>query len=271
MSKTNINQLKKVYILWPGGNTTALVKDKIPRRLQPMIAKKIIKTKPEVEQVGFIEKPKNKKAIARLQMMGGEFCGNSTKCLGWLLLKGKPGKIKLEVSGSKKLLDVEVNQKGNVKTEMPIKPVLSSIQKTKDKYWIVSLYGITHVVIEERLIPEKANRQKLASRILDKLDLKKLKAAGVLFIRNRRAKILMDPFVWVRDVETFFNETACASGSTAIGLVKSLKAGKSIESLEIVQPSKSSIFVSIKRDVKNFIRAWIEGPVEIKYEGELKI
>ncbi len=273
MSKENINmnQLKKVYILWPGGNTTALVKDAIPRRLQPVIARKIMRVKSKVEQVGFIEKPKNKKAIARLQMMGGEFCGNATRCLGWLLLKGKPGKVKLEVSGSKKLLDVEINQKGNVKTEMPIKPNFSSIQRTKDKYWVVSLYGITHVVAEEDLIPEKANRQKLSSRILDKLGLKRLEAAGVLFIRKEGLKIFMDPFVWVRDVETFFNETACASGSTAVGLVKSLETGKSIKSLEIVQPSKSSIFVSVKRNAKNFLKAWIEGPVEIKYEGKLKI
>jgi len=273
MNKENINmnQLKKVYILWPGGNTTALVKDKIPRQLQPVIARKIMKVKPKVEQVGFIEKPENKKALARLQMMGGEFCGNSTRCLGWLLLKGKPGRIKLEVSGSKKLLDVKVNQKGDIKTEMPIKPTLSSIQKTKDKYWVVSLCGITHVVVEERLIPEKANRQKLASKILDKLGLKRLKAAGVLFIRKEGSKIFMDPFVWVRNVGTFFNETACASGSTAVSLVKSLKTGKSIKSLEIVQPSRSSIFVFIKRDTKNFLRAWIGGPVVMKYEGKLKI
>lgn len=271
MKKPNISLLKKVYILWPGGNTTALVKDKIPRRLQSIIARKIMKKMPKVEQVGFIEKPKNKKAIARLQMMGGEFCGNSTRSLGWLLFRGNPGKTKLEVSGCGKLLKVKINQKGNVKTEMPIKLSLSSVQKTKDKYWVVSLYGITHVIIEEDLIPKETIRQKLASEILDRFNLKKLKAAGVLFIKNQGGKIFMDPFVYVRDVETFFNETACASGSVSIGLIESFKTRKTIKDLEIIQPSKCSIFVSVKRDRGSFLEAYIEGPVAIKYEGKLKI
>ncbi|HUS60311.1 MAG TPA: hypothetical protein VMX76_02945 [Nevskiaceae bacterium] len=263
--------LNQVYVLLPGGNITTLVEDKISRPLQPALAKKIMKLKPEVEQVGFIEKPKNGKAAARLQMMGGEFCGNSTRCLGWLLLEGKPGKVKLEVSGAEKLLEVEINKKGNVKTEMPIKSTLSSVQKIKDKYWIVFLKGITQVIIEECLIPKRVNRRKLASKILDILDLKQLEAAGVLFIKNQNPKIFMDPFIWVRDVKTFFNETACASGAAAVGLWQAKKRKSSVNNLEVIQPSKNSIFVTVKKNKSKFLNAWIKGPVKLLYKGSLSL
>lgn len=269
MPETKINKLNQIYILWPGGNITALIKDKIPRRFQSVIARKIIRLKSEVEQVGFIEQPKNKKAIARLQMMGGEFCGNSTRCLGWLLLKGRSGRVKLEVSGSKKLLDVEINKNGNVKTEMPIKSPLSSVRETKNKWWVVSLCGITHVILEESFICKEVSRQKLASKILDELNLKRLKAAGVVFVKNQDLKIFMNPFVWVREVRTFFNESACASGASAVGLWQAKKKDSSINNLEVVQPSKNSIFVTVKRNQSKFIKAWISGPVKLIYKGSL--
>ena len=39
------------------------------------------------EQVGYLEAPSDERAAARLQMMGGEFCGNATMALGALLCR----------------------------------------------------------------------------------------------------------------------------------------------------------------------------------------
>lgn len=263
-----IKKINKLYILWPSGNTTALVEDKIPRPSRALISKRIMKIKPVVEQVGFIEKTRNKKAAARLQMMGGEFCGNATRCLGWLLLEGKPGKIKLEVSGSKNLLTVVINKQGGIKAEMPIKSSLNSVKKF-DKFWLVSLYGITYIISEDSI--EKDRKRKFASEILSKFHLKRRKAAGVLFIKKRKNKIFMDPFVWVKRTETFLNETACASGTAAIGLYQAKSKNKSIKNLEVIQPSGESIFTIVERDNLKFKNAWIEGSVKLIYKGSLTL
>lgn len=66
---------QKVTILYPGGNTTAIVEG-IPssqlerRRINDVIMKQY----PKVEQVGFLDR-----SLPRLQMAGGEFCGNATR------------------------------------------------------------------------------------------------------------------------------------------------------------------------------------------------
>ena len=58
-----------------------------------------------MEQVGFIEKPKNKKATVRLQMMGGEISINATLSLVFVLAKKlKKKEFYLELSGYPNLI-----------------------------------------------------------------------------------------------------------------------------------------------------------------------
>ena len=143
--------------------------------------------------------------------------------------------------------------------------------KRKDKYWIVYLDGITHIIVEKNFISKSISCRKLASEILDLFNFKQLKAAGVLFVKDSEAKIFLDPFIWIRDVKTFFNETACASGTTAIGLWQAEKRESSINNLEVVQPSKNSIFVTIERDNIKYINAWIKGPVKFLSQSALTL
>ena len=72
----------------PTGNITVLVTTAVPRDRQPEVAAWLLK--PEVaggEQVGFVEPPTDPRCAARLQMMGGEFCGNATMALGAMLAR----------------------------------------------------------------------------------------------------------------------------------------------------------------------------------------
>jgi histidine racemase len=69
----------------PGGNTTILVYDRLPRKHHAAIAKSLMSLHPDCEQVGFIEPSEDPKAVCRLQMMGGEFCGNASRSLVWLI------------------------------------------------------------------------------------------------------------------------------------------------------------------------------------------
>lgn len=71
MKKTQLT----VTILYPGGNTTAIVEGIPSSQLErKRINDAIMKQFPKVEQVGFLDRSK-----PLLQMAGGEFCGNATR------------------------------------------------------------------------------------------------------------------------------------------------------------------------------------------------
>lgn len=104
-------------ILNPGGNITALAEG-IPasRPLRKTINDEVMKVFPEVEQVGFLDRP-----IPRLEMAGGEFCGNATRCAAYLLLGGEPGKISLNVSGAgDKKLTARIDDNKLIWAQMPL-------------------------------------------------------------------------------------------------------------------------------------------------------
>ena len=88
----------------PTKNITLLVTTPVQRQLQPQTAAWLLRHEPQAEQVGFLEPSDT--APARLQMMGGEFCGNATMGLGaWLcrrdrLAHGVTHDFSLEISGA---------------------------------------------------------------------------------------------------------------------------------------------------------------------------
>jgi diaminopimelate epimerase len=255
----------------PGGNITSLVFAEVPREEQASVAKRIMASQPDVEQVGFVEKPKNPKAVARLQMMGGEFCGNATRSLAWVLWhKRRRGidtsarTVTLEVSGVARPLSVEIHDR-MVRLEMPIKGELSSIKSIKGQT-VVQLEGISHVVLR-RAAPRDAKEE--ANRLLDELGLKSLEAAGVLYCEQYEDGVSMSPIVWVCETATLVEETGCASGTVCVALVESANAGRSVDNLKVYQPSGSFITASVEFGKGQFLRAFIEGPVEILEEGEL--
>ena len=79
-------------ILDPTGNITALVESKVEISRQPLVAEEIMKSHPEVEQVGFVRFPENREDHSEagenvaLRMAGGEFCGNAAMSAAALYL-----------------------------------------------------------------------------------------------------------------------------------------------------------------------------------------
>ncbi len=75
----------------PCGNTTVLIRTSLPRARYGSIAAQIMQsTCLCAEQVGFIEPPQQEGALARLHMMGGEFCGNASRSFAAWLAKLAP-------------------------------------------------------------------------------------------------------------------------------------------------------------------------------------
>ena len=71
-----------VAVLDPAGNVTAIVCSDVPAAERARVAAQILRL-PElgIEQVAFLTAPRSGGEI-RLEMMGGEFCGNALRCVG---------------------------------------------------------------------------------------------------------------------------------------------------------------------------------------------
>ncbi|MCK5763353.1 MAG: diaminopimelate epimerase, partial [Clostridiales bacterium] len=101
----------------PTENMTVFIMDPVPRSMHIEISTKIMNyNNIHAEQVGFIEKGITDNQI-RLQMMGGEFCGNATRSLASILVMKKHSSVKhlnnkfivpLEVSGTDDICYCEV-------------------------------------------------------------------------------------------------------------------------------------------------------------------
>ncbi len=212
---------------------------------------------PTIEQVGFYST-----IGPSLEMAGGEFCGNATRSLAFYLLKGRSGYLTIRVSGVMQPLEVGVDAGGNAWTQMPIYSDPQRIQATGE-YTIVPLQGIKLVIFDIKKPLGLINAKKKAHSILSSLNLLSSEsAAGVMFVRRKQNKYSLEPVVWVRDIKTFFYETACGSGSVALAL-REAKRLRTDVILDITQPSGSDIRCSVSFNDQRFSFASISGKVEI--------
>lgn len=260
--KNNKKRLK-ITILRPSGNDTALIEGLVEKAKRKSINDAILKRFPKVEQVGFYEYDKQKN-LARLEMAGGEFCGNATRSLAYLLLNGKRGTTVIKASGAKKLLKAGVNKSNFAYAEMPIYKTSNSITQLSSSLYQVRLEGIVHLITPNNQSYSKPKLKKEARRLLKKTALLYSQpASGVMFVDSSKEMINLQPVVWVRDIQTLFCETACASGTTAVGLWKMKDLELKNASFEILQPSKQCIKVFIEKEGKRFKTAIIDGPIKI--------
>lgn len=203
-------------------------------------------------------------------MAGGEFCGNATRALAYIALRGKPGSIQIAVSGVTKLLSAGVNKEKTSFAQMPILSSFSSVEKITKKVTKVTMEGITHLIVQKQ---KELTREELTNKgftLLEQFNLlTATPATGVMFVTTNGGKRLsVDPVVWVRDVKTLFYETACASGTTALSLWKSLETNNARCTFAVTQPSRKNLTVEINKNEQGFQKAFLEGPIKILSERE---
>lgn len=240
---------------WPGGNTTALVVEKFPREQYVSIARKILDENKIIEQVGFLEKPENPRAAIRLQMMGGEFCGNATRATAYFwAMKTRLKSFKIEVSGFSELLSAKIN---NDKVELELPGIFfQKIQNKKMK--IVDLMGIRFILQD---FPKNSNK----AQELIKKHKNTFPAVGVLYASFEDKNITIDPIVWVKETNTCYDESACGSGSIAAGIVKFLQNPKQ-KFFSVLQPSGETYNIKIEGSKNKITKIKFSGIV--KYKGE---
>ncbi|MBD3247991.1 hypothetical protein GF382_01715 [Candidatus Falkowbacteria bacterium] len=236
--------MKTIVYKAAGGNPTAIViGDNISQDRYPEISCQIQSKKPEIEQVGFFETVHS--GVPKLQMAGGEFCGNASRSFACLLWQQNPKNSEFDfyVSGFNGVVRASVKKKRenlffcearfpNLKSSVDVKSLDGAIVK------IVNLGGITHIVVSEDDFPfSDSDYEKDMKRIRDRLKVDN-DAIGVIWTREESKQIYIRPVVWVKDVDSYYYETSCGSGSIAIGLIKK-------KSVDVVQPSGDTISVEL--------------------------
>jgi len=272
---------KKIYdyrIYSPGGNETALVsgieyKVHIRKFINDIILQKHSNKSQgtfRVEQVGFI----NKDNISpRLMMAGGEFCGNATRSAAWYYSGETVGEINISVSGVTEPLKAgvkEIDKKYESWAQMPFYRNLDRIKKIDEGYFRVELEGITHIVVSEEYANEHlVNSSKAqdfeedlkgsAIKLLKKYGLDNTNA-GVIFLEKTDEGIKMHPCVIIPGISSYY-ETACGSGTIAVGLVQCFLKKTSIE-ISLIQPSNQVIKAIVDYDGNEVTNAVICGSVK---------
>ena len=241
----------------PSGNITALVTKDVPREKYQEISNKIMKSDPNIEQVGFLKKYSD--SIFRLEMAGLEFCGNASRAFACFLVKEKyvnTNTFEISVSGYDNLIECNVEKKGedyystiNLKFLKPINEFIENKTLNNQEISVVHLPGISHTFLNQKKFKfDKQNCLKEGKKIIQELDLINLPAIGVIWFDDTK----INPVVYVKDIDSLFYENSCGSGSIAYGIYHAfLKNKDGLFSFDVVQKNNEVVKVTI--ELKNKI------------------
>ncbi|MED3997910.1 diaminopimelate epimerase [Peribacillus frigoritolerans] len=256
----------------PTQNMTILVKTNYLVEEYKHIASKIMSyNSVHAEQVGFIEKPINNKAAAKLQMAGGEFCGNACMALAAFIASEKGLKhndlaeIILEASGTDKLITCQMKRNLDEYHCLITMPIPKKIEQRTIKYdgndlnmIIVRYHEFIHIVIEveefSKTVREKA--QSLAKLLGVTLGANLI---GVLLYKSKSKE--MAPLIYVPHLDSLIWERGCGSGTASLGAYLAWK-------------NKGEIVTNIRQpggDIKVFATCHGEELTSLLIEGSVQI
>ena len=207
-------------VIDPTKNITLLVTSPVPRDVQPRVAAELLRREEDAEQVGFAEGLAA--GTPRLQMMGGEFCGNATMSMAaWLsrdLPVGADRALTLPVSGAPEPVACHITRLedcfiGTVSMPLPerIEQLSLPVGGVKETFPVVFLPGICHVIVPAELFGRAQAEETLRawSGILPG------EAMGLLLLDE--SQTAFTPLVYVKPTDSCVWERGCGSGSAAIG------------------------------------------------------
>ncbi|MEK4113437.1 diaminopimelate epimerase [Paenibacillus sp. DS2363] len=179
------------------------------------------------EQVGFIEPKRRPEAVARLEMAGGEFCGNACMALAAHLAseaglaQQESMDIMLEVSGTDQLIMCHVKKQQNEYDCQVTMPIPKQIEQRTIRYEgieldmvIIRYAEFIHIVIEvDDFDDAMKKRAQTLARLLgltlgDKL-------IGILLYQSHSEE--MAPLIYVPELDSLIWERGCGSGTASVG------------------------------------------------------
>lgn len=244
----------------PAGNITLFVLDAVSREQRAAIAARLMQDFPfQAEQVGFVCSP-TQGGAGRMEMMGGEFCGNATRAYGMLVsreMNPPPAQVLLEVSGCEHLVRVDVDFcKKTARSQMPLPLFTRKCEINGGEGTLVHLGGIAHLVVQGIKPSEEFFLQvePMFTQIPN------LDAYGVIFLDSAGEGIT--PLVKVPSLGTLVWEGSCGSGSLAAAVALSAGQTDGVFIRELNQPA-GTIQAQVKRASGAVVAAAIGGDVEL--------
>ncbi len=237
----------------PAGNITAVVLTPVERSQRAGLARAIM-AEGRAEQVGFMEEPQMGGAC-RLEMMGGEFCGNAVRSYGLLyaLAQGRAQQVPVEISGAEAPVPVTADPAaGTAYADMPLPLELRQLEVLGKRYPLVMCQGICHLLALEQG-PDPAFLE--AAR--PKLNALGQEAWGLMFLEGQQ----LTPAVYVTGTDSLVWESSCGSGSVACGWYLARQPGGG-ESYRFREPG-GEIQVTVSRRNGVMTGCTMGGPVTV--------
>jgi diaminopimelate epimerase len=213
------------------------------------------------EQVGFAAPPAEG-GLWRLEMAGGEFCGNAARSFGLFAAResGLAGKQTLfvEASGASRPVPVDVDcDTGEAAAAIDPPRRLAPLDFDGKLLAVYRFDGITHIIADDTRADEAAFFA--IKRLLEARDGPPRDAVGVMFYDT--AENIMRPAVYVYGTDTLVFESSCGSGSAAFACrLAEQDTGKT--SVPIRQPGGTiTATVSFRDGAVGHIR--VGGPVRL--------
>ena len=229
----------------------------------------------KAEQVGFVLPPgsgNGGRRLWRLEMMGGEFCGNAARSFGLFVARetGSRGRVQvdIEISGAASPVTVIADtEAGTAEAGIP-KPLAID----QGEVPLVIFDGIVHAIALDVPPGETMFRriQAIVERRCQELPGMKLKgcpaATGVMFFNT--VSRLMTPAVYVAATDSLVFESSCGSGSAALAAWETRNAADG-ESLLLVKQPGGLIEVRVCGKNGEISRVSIGGQVDLS--GKISI
>lgn len=241
----------------PAGNITLFVLDPVPRADRAAVAARLMAGS-DADQVGFVCPPLHGGA-GRVEMAGGEFCGNAARAFGMLLAREQGGteQVLVEISGCDRPVAVRLDwSRSSAQAEMPLPRRISFAGADGRPGVLVELEGIAHLVVED--VPPSLEFFQRAEPLF--AGISGLEAYGVMFLDC--AKAAMTPLVKVPAAGTLVWEGSCGSGSLAAVLAQSQNAPDGLFVRSYRQPAGTVEAAALRRGGR-VVSASIGGPVTL--------
>jgi diaminopimelate epimerase len=262
----------ELVIADPAKNITLFVLTPVPPDERAQAAKALLSDPSlKAEQVGFVVPPSvsaplwRGAPLWRLEMMGGEFCGNAARSFGLYVARrtGLSGKVCLEVeiSGMNRPVSVRADvERGWAEASMPPALAQETLAYGGGLLPVYVFEGIAHVIAPDIQASEPAFYEIKA--LLEALSKPSARcdALGVMFWDS--ATGLMTPAVYVRATDTLVFESSCGSGSAALGLYLTRNMNSGGELLTLKQPG-GIIEVRVEKRPGEAAAVSIGGPVTL--------
>lgn len=252
----------------PAGNITVFVLDSVPMQKRAEISSKIMAEKSlGAEQVGFLVPPQDENNAVRLEMMGGEFCGNASRSLALYLAEksGGESRFSIEVSGCDAPITVSAHRDtGTAFAEMPLPREISPFVLSGFDCLRVDFDGISHLVAD---CPEPQQRIVNAAKALFADD-DTVSAYGVIFLDYEHRRIT--PAVYVKATDSLVWESSCGSGSVAAAAALSFGCGEGICDFLIGQPC-GELSVTLEKQGGKIVFAEMGGAANIDLPQRIDI